>query len=68
VRIPCDNEQLLLQAVELTLERYNTWVVVFKFNNGKFYTRLSAQIYNEIEDYVYAISSFTKELNELEKK
>ena len=68
VRIPCDNEQALLQAVELTLERYNTWVVVYKFNDGKYYTRLSAQIYNEVEDYIFAIKSFTKVLEEVENR
>ena len=68
VRIPCNDEQLLLKANYIALYEHNVFVVVFKFNDGNFYTRLSAQIYNELSDYVYAAETFLKIIDQLKKK
>lgn len=59
------NPPLPVQAVKLTLRKYNTYIVVFKFNDGNYYARFSAQIYNELSDFKYAASNYLKVLKHL---
>ena len=68
VRIPCNDEQILNKANYKALYEHNVYVVVFKYNDGNFYTRLSAQIYNELSDYVYAAETFLKIINDLKSQ
>jgi selenocysteine lyase/cysteine desulfurase len=63
VRIPCGDEKTILNAVKRLYLEYNIYILTFKFNNGKYYARFSAQIFNEIEDYNYAAKIFLKLLN-----
>jgi hercynylcysteine S-oxide lyase len=60
VRVPCDDPDLIEKIVKEALFEYNTYIPCFKFNNGKIYARFSAQIYNEISDYLYAANIFKK--------
>jgi len=65
VRIPISDDAILAKAVYKCLYEHNTFVVVYKHNDGNSYTRMSAQIYNEISDYTYAAETFLKVINEL---
>lgn len=60
VRVPCEDTVLIEKIVKQALFEYNTYIPCFKFNNGKIYARFSAQIYNEISDYLYAANVFKK--------
>lgn len=53
VRIPSQNQTLMQQLPLLllnTTEPFKTWVPVFQLN-GNWYTRISAQIFNELSDF-----------------
>lgn len=52
IRIPTTNSTLAEKLPQLLLENYNTWVPVY-LCQGRYYTRISAQIYNELSDYEY---------------
>lgn len=52
VRIPTTNQTLAQNLPQLLLEKYNTWVPIY-LCQGNYYTRISAQIYNELSDYEY---------------
>ena len=58
VRIPFGDEKMILNAVQEALFEFNTYIPTFKFSNGNFYARFSAQIYNDISDYLYASKVF----------
>jgi len=75
VLIPCDGIGFVCRSVEFvakvakeTFDIYNTYVATLKFSNGKFYARFSANIYNELSDYVYAAEKFLEVLRTNEKK
>jgi selenocysteine lyase/cysteine desulfurase len=69
VRVPCKicDPILLNIAAQKTLFERNTYLPIFIFNNGKVYTRLSAQIYNELSDFINAANIFLQVLNEIEE-
>jgi len=67
VRIPFNDEQLLRKAVDVCLTQHNTFIVVYKHNDGNFYTRMSAQIYNELSDYTYAAEKYLQVVHDLMK-
>jgi len=52
VRVPSDNATLMGQMPKLLLDRFDTWVPFFQLQGGTtWYTRVSAQIFNQIEDF-----------------
>ena len=72
VRIPCDvrvcNKDFLNNVTKETLIKYNTYIMSYVFSNGKAYVRLSANIYNEISDYIFAAGKFLEVLRIKEKE
>jgi len=52
VRIPTNDSSLAQSLPKLLLDKYNTWVPTYGFGNV-WYTRVSAQIYNELSDFEY---------------
>jgi len=58
VRIPFEGEldKLMMEIYE----KYNTFLMITKFSNGKFYARFSCQIFNELGDYVTAARALTE--------
>jgi len=67
IRIPCQDKDILDKAVYKCLYEHNTYIVSYKHNDGNFYTRMSAQIYNELSDYTYAAETFLKVIEELKQ-
>lgn len=75
VLIPCDGVGFVCRSVEFvakvvkeTFDEFNTFVPTFRFSNGKYYARFSANVYNEIGDFVYAASKFLEVLRRNEKE
>jgi hypothetical protein len=62
IRISSIDGDKIKKAQEKTLFKNNCYVVFFKFE-GKYYTRISAQIYNEENDYITAAKLFLDNLN-----
>jgi len=63
VRIPSFDIKLIEHAQKKLMFDFKCYFPVFKFSNGNYYARLSAQIYNEISDYIYAAENFLYILN-----
>ncbi len=63
VRIPCDDITIINLAAKKTLEEFNIFIFCFHFD-GKYYAKFTAQIYNEVDDFIYAGKVFLKVLNE----
>ncbi len=64
VRIPCDDPKIIEECKKEALFKFNTFIPVFKFNNGKFYARFSALIYNDITDHIYAANALLELINQ----
>jgi selenocysteine lyase/cysteine desulfurase len=65
VGLPFKDANLADLLPKLLVDRYNTYTAVFNVQ-GKYYTRVSAQIYNEIDDYKYlgnAVLELVKEFS-----
>ena len=58
-----DLKRYLLYLEERICFKHNTFVP-FSVNNGKAYARFSCQLYNDIDDYIYAGEIILKELKE----
>ncbi|CUM47548.1 unnamed protein product [Debaryomyces fabryi] len=58
-----DLKECLLYLEERICNKHNTFVP-FCLNNEKVYARFSCQLYNDIDDYVYAGETIVKELQE----
>ena len=65
VRIPCEDNELIEKIVNKVLYEYNTYIPTVKFNDGKFYARFSAQVFNEVGDFIKASELFLKALKEI---
>ena len=50
VRLPTENATVAGSIPSRLQEEYNTWVPVYPLQ-GKWYTRVSAQVYNELSDF-----------------
>lgn len=68
VRIPCEDKDIIEKIVYKALYEYNVYFVTVKVNDGKYYARFSAQVFNDIGDYVKAAEVFLKLLKEFKKK
>jgi hypothetical protein len=64
--VPCSDSDLLSKIAFEMLEVDNCFPVFFKFD-GKFFTRLSAQIYNEMSDYEFMANTFLSYLKGIKK-
>lgn len=62
VRIPCENKDIIEKCIYKTLHEHNIMITFVRLNDGKFYSRFSAQIFNEISDYRVAAETFFKEI------
>jgi hypothetical protein len=49
------------------MEKYNTYLVIYSFD-GKIYTRISAQIYNDISDYQFVAQKFLEIIAKYKKE
>jgi len=57
VRLPTDGSTVdPLSVMKTLLDRFNTWVPVYE-QDGRWYVRVSAQIYNEESDFEYLATS-----------
>jgi selenocysteine lyase/cysteine desulfurase len=63
VRAPSDDYEALTSAQNQLHKEYKTYVMLFKFTNGHYYVRLSAQIWNELSDYENVADEFLKLVN-----
>jgi len=68
VNFECKSDDLIEKVVLETLEKYNTFIHAFKFNNNKFYARFSANIYNELSDFIFAAEKFQEILRKIEEE
>lgn len=68
VRVPCESQIEIDEAVKKMLGEKRSFLAVKKFNDGKFYARLSAQIFNEIEDYLKVAKEFIHIIKEKKEK
>jgi len=68
VNFECKSVDFIAKVVLETLEKYNTFIPTFKFNNNKYYARFSANIYNEISDFIYAAEKFQEILRKNEEE
>jgi selenocysteine lyase/cysteine desulfurase len=69
VRLPVTsqtNMTVVRNLPTLLLERYTTWVPVYPLQ-GNWYTRVSAQIYNELSDFKYLGNAVTELLSSNQK-
>ena len=63
VEVPSTDIDLCQRIAKRMLDEYNCYPALFKFQ-GKVYCRISAQIFNELSDYVYAANIFLALLKE----
>ena len=68
VRVPCESQIVIEEAVKKMLVENRTFLAFKKFNDGKFYARLSAQIFNEIGDYLKVADDFLRIINEMKSE
>lgn len=55
--MPCNDIDLCVNIAKKMLDQYNCYPIFYKFNN-KVFCRISAQIYNELSDYIFAANTF----------
>jgi len=63
IRIPTKNYTLSQNMPTILLERYDTWVPTFNISDN-FYVRVSAQIYNSIEDFQFLANAVLQIINQ----
>jgi len=64
VRLPSDDKELLDKVFKKALYERNIVVVVFKYD-GHLWTRISGQIYNELDDYIQSAKIFMEVLKQV---
>ena len=57
VEVPSNDIDLCGRLAKKMLDEYNCYPIFYKFDN-KVFCRISAQIYNELSDYVFAATTF----------
>lgn len=57
VEVPCDDLTLCLKIRDQMFNDHNCYPVFYEFDN-KIFIRITAQVYNELSDYVYAANLF----------
>lgn len=55
--MPCNDIDLCVNIAKKMLDQYNYYPIFYKLNN-KVFCRISAQIYNELSDYIFAANKF----------
>lgn len=62
VRIPTDNSDIAQKIPTELQEKYNTFVPTYQWQ-GKWYVRVSAQIYNELSDFAMLADAVLRIIN-----
>lgn len=67
IQIPSKDIAICEKVQTQLMEKYNTYLVIYSFD-GKIYTRISAQIYNEISDYQFVAQKFLEIIAKYKKE
>lgn len=62
VRIPCEDKEIIEKSTQRIFNEQNCFIPFTCFNDGKFYARFSAQIFNELSDFKKAGEMLLKEI------
>lgn len=69
VRVPCTYDTLMRDLPKRLLSEYSTYVPMYSWNNGgawdepKWYARVSAQIFNDLDDFQFLADAVKKMLS-----
>ena len=69
VRVPCTNKTLMSDLPKRLLSEYSTYVPMYSWDNGgawdepKWYARVSAQIFNDLDDFQFLANAVKKMLS-----
>ena len=68
VRLPCEDKEIIDKIVYKLLYENNTFLANGKYNDGNYYARFSAQIFNDLSDYILVAELFLKVMNDVKKE
>lgn len=67
VEVPSTDINLCVQIAKKMLDEYNCYPIFYQFH-GKVFCRISAQIFNQLSDYVFTATTFLNMLKQETEK